>query len=294
MGSIARSKILDALESLHWRNLIEKKQGAYTQQPVVMEYVTERLIEQTSAELVAMNEQSPILLHRYPLLKTTVKDYIRDSQQRLIVKAIARELQANLGSQLAIAQHLKACLTMLRPTVTDLTEIIPEPSYAAGNILNLLCSPGIDLRGCNCSGLSVRHAYLPNVPLPYANFAHADLQRSQLTDGFGAVLAVAFSSDGGSFVSGELSGYLRRWRVSDGQAIWAVKAYNSRVHSIAVSPDDTMIAVRTTDHPIEFWDVATGQHLRSLVGHQDCIRSMDFNPNGKLLASAGQDLRVNL
>jgi WD40 repeat protein/transcriptional regulator with XRE-family HTH domain len=290
----ARSKILDALESLHWRNLIEKKQGTYTQQSVVMEYVTERLIEQISAELVAMNEQSPILLHRYPLLKTTVKDYIRDSQQRLIVEAIARELQASLGSQLAIAQHLKACLAMLRPTVIDSTEFIPESSYAAGSILNLLCHLGIDLRGCDCSGLSVWHAYLPNVPLPQANFAHADLHRSQLTNGFGAVFAVAFSSDGSSFVSGELGGYLRRWRVNDGQAIWAVKAYNSRVHSIAVSPDDTIIAVGTSDHPIEFWDAATGQHLRSLIGHQDQVYCVAFHPTQPLLVSASGDTTIRL
>jgi WD40 repeat protein len=274
--------------------LIEKKQGTYTQQPVVMEYVTERLIEQISAELLVMNEQSPILLHRYPLLKTTVKDYIRDSQRRLIVEAIARELQANLGSQVAIAQHLKACLAMLRPTVTDLREFIPQSSYAAGNILNLLCFLKIDLRGCDCSGLSVRHAYLPNVPLPETNFAHADLQRSQLTNGFGVVLAVAFSSDGSSFVSGELGGYLRRWGVNDGQAIWAVKAYNSRVHSIAVSPDDTLIAVGTTDHSIEFWDVATGRHLQSLVGHRDQVYCVTFHPNQPLLASASGDTTIRL
>ncbi|MBD3887232.1 NACHT domain-containing protein [Phormidium tenue FACHB-886] len=290
----ARGKILEAIESLHWRNLIEKKQGTYTQQPVVMEYVIELLIEQISAELLAMNEQPPILLHRYPLLKTTVKDYIRDSQQRLIVEAIARELQANLGSQLAIAQHLKACLAMLRPDVTGLAEFIPESSYAAGNILNLLCYLGSDLRGCDCSGLSVQHAYLPNVPLPYANFAHADLQRSQLTDGFGAVLAVAFTSDGGSFISGELGGYLRRWRVNDRQAIWAVKAYNSRVHSIAVSPDDTIIAVGTTDHSIEFWDVTTGQQLRSLVGHQDQVYCVAFHPTQPLLASTSGDMTIRL
>ncbi|MEP1078490.1 NB-ARC domain-containing protein [Leptolyngbya sp. PL-A3] len=294
LPSVARSKILDALESLYWRNLIEKKQGAYTQQPVVMEYVTERLIEQISAELLAMNERSPVLLHRYPLLKTTVKDYIRDSQQRLIVEAIARELQSNLSSQLAVAQHLKDCLAMLRPTVTNWTEFIPEPSYAAGTILNLLRSLGIDLRGCDCSGLSVRHAYLPNVPLPYANFAHSDLQRSQLTDSFGAVLAVAFSSDGGSFVSGELGGYLRCWRVNDGQAIWAIKAYNSRVHSIAVSPDDTIIAVGTTDHSIEFWDITTGQHLRSLIGHQDQVYCVAFHPTQPLLASASGDTTIRL
>lgn len=290
----SRSKILEAIESLHWRNLIEKKQGTYTQQPVVMEYVTEQLTEQMSAELLAVSEQTPILLHRYPLLKTTVKDYIRDSQRRLIVDAIARELQATLGSQVATTQHLKTCLATLHPTINNLATFIPKPSYAAGNILNLLCYLGIDLTGCDCSGLAVWHAYLPNVPLPHSNFAYADLRRSQFTNGFGAVLAVAFNPAGTHFVSGELSGYLRLWCVSDGQAIWTVKAYNNWVHSIAVSPDGKIIAVGTTDYPIEFWDFATGNHLRSLVGHRDQVYCVAFHPTQSLLASASGDTTIRL
>lgn len=288
-----RSKLLEAIESLHWRSLIEKKQGTYTQQPIVMEYVTERLVERISAELVRMKEQPPILLHRCASLKTTVKDYIRNSQKRLILEAIARELQATLGSCAAIAQHLKACLTSLRSTTTDMKGEV-EPSYAAGNILNLLCHLGVDLTGCNCSGLAVWHAYLPNVPLPHSNFAYADLQRSQLTDTFGAVFAVAFSPDGTHFVTGEIGGYLRRWRISDGQAMWMVKACNSRIHSVAISPDNAIIAVGTGDAIISVWEVATGNLVRSLLGHDDQVHSVTFHPTAPLLASASSDGTIRL
>jgi len=41
----ARDRVLTAIENLYWRDLIEKQQGSYTQQPVIMEYVTERLTE---------------------------------------------------------------------------------------------------------------------------------------------------------------------------------------------------------------------------------------------------------
>ncbi|MEH1841003.1 MAG: hypothetical protein V7L20_20145 [Nostoc sp.] len=36
--TVPQAKLLEALESLSWRNLIERRQGSYTQQPVVMEY----------------------------------------------------------------------------------------------------------------------------------------------------------------------------------------------------------------------------------------------------------------
>ena len=37
------SKLLESLEALCWRNLLEKQEGNYTQQPVVMEYICDRL-----------------------------------------------------------------------------------------------------------------------------------------------------------------------------------------------------------------------------------------------------------
>lgn len=129
---------------------------------------------------------------------------------------------------------------------------------------------------CDCSGLAVWHAYLPNVPLPHTNCANADLWRSQLTDAFGAVFAVAFSPDGTHFVTGELGGYLRLWSVSDGQATWTVKACNSRIHSIVLSPDGTIVAVGAGDRTIELWEAATGKHVRALAGHRDQIYGVAF------------------
>jgi WD40 repeat protein len=291
---VSRGKILEAIEQLHWRSLIEKKQGRYTQQPVVMEYTTEHLVERIGAELLAMPSQSPTMLHHYAPLKTTVKDYVRDSQSSSIVTAIVRELQASLGAAAAIGQHLKICLESLRPEIPPNTEFTPEPSYAAGSILNLLCHLPTDLKGCDCAGLAVWHAYLPNIPLHQVNFSHADLGRSQLTDTFGAVFSLAFSPDGTMFATGELNGYLRLWRASTGEVLWAVQACQSWIFSVAFSPDGRMVVVGTGTHTIECRDVATGRSLRSLIGHRDQIHCVAFHPTDELLASASADRTVRL
>ncbi len=68
--SVSRGKLLEALEGLWGRVLIEKatptlleKQSVcYTQQPVVMEYVTERLVEQVWAE-IALEEVRLLMSH---------------------------------------------------------------------------------------------------------------------------------------------------------------------------------------------------------------------------------------
>ena len=41
--AISKTDILEALEGLNWHCLLEKQSGSYTQQPVVMEYVTDSL-----------------------------------------------------------------------------------------------------------------------------------------------------------------------------------------------------------------------------------------------------------
>ena len=60
-----------------------------TQQPVVMEYMTEHLTGQVYQELAQVI--SPLrLFQHHALLKTTVKDYVRESQVRLILQPIWR------------------------------------------------------------------------------------------------------------------------------------------------------------------------------------------------------------
>jgi hypothetical protein len=76
--AVPRTRLLEAIESLSWRNLIEQKQSEYTQQPIVMEYITNRLVEAIADEITS---QDINLFNRYSLLKTSVKEHIRESQQ---------------------------------------------------------------------------------------------------------------------------------------------------------------------------------------------------------------------
>lgn len=48
-------KLLEALESLHERSLVDTGKGNLTLQPVIMEYVTERFIQKIEREITTGN-----------------------------------------------------------------------------------------------------------------------------------------------------------------------------------------------------------------------------------------------
>ncbi|MDF5729852.1 MAG: hypothetical protein PUP92_18030 [Rhizonema sp. PD38] len=60
--AISLSSLLESLESLTWRSLVEKRvsktmakaTGEYTQQPIIMEYFTDCLICQLTTELLTL------------------------------------------------------------------------------------------------------------------------------------------------------------------------------------------------------------------------------------------------
>jgi hypothetical protein len=49
---VSKPNLLEALESLRWRSLVEHNAMGFTQQPAVMEYVADQLIEQISEEII--------------------------------------------------------------------------------------------------------------------------------------------------------------------------------------------------------------------------------------------------
>lgn len=120
----------------------------FTLQPVVMEFVTDCLIEQFCAEIVGEIGDNLEFFNTYALLKATAPDYVRQTQIRPILKPVLDRLLAVFGNR-NLENQLTKILEKLRET-SALT-----PGYAAGNVLNLLCQFKTDLSGYDFSNLSV-------------------------------------------------------------------------------------------------------------------------------------------
>jgi transcriptional regulator with XRE-family HTH domain len=133
----SRQKLPEGLRSLRQRSLIEMSAASFTQQPVVMEYMTDRIIEKVHEEI---GSEQVELLMKYALIKAQAKDYVRESQIRLILKPIAERIGTALSTKQDIKEKIDQLLLNLK------RDFSAAPGYGAGNILNLLSQLKIDLK----------------------------------------------------------------------------------------------------------------------------------------------------
>jgi WD40 repeat protein len=287
---VAPRALLEAVESLQHRSLIEQVTSSqppsirFTQQPVVMEYVTDRLINQISAELIRGEIG---LCDRYALSKAQTKDYLRNTQHRLILQPVVDRLLAALGHPSTVQQTLDTVLAHLK------TQPAQRPGYTAGNLINLLSQLKVNLKGYDFSHLAIRQVYLPGVNLQAVNFAHADLTRSVFTQTLGDLLTATFSPDG-TVLATAIDREILLWQIADRKQIATLIGHTAWILSVAFSPDGQFIASGSNDQTLRLWDAQTGQCLKTLKGHTSGVQSVAFSLDSSILASGSHDHTIQL
>jgi WD40 repeat protein len=323
VAAIPQRQILEALQSLGQRSLVERNQALFSLQPVVMEYVGDRLIAQVCADLsrrvpaavtVTVDPDppptdSPIpksvrlppdlrppavphlatsLLKTHSLLKAEAKDYVREAQIRVILTPLVDQLLAQFTTQPQLEHQLKQLLEWQR------SHFPSEPGYLAGNLLNLLRHLQADLTGLDCSHLTVWQAYLEGAHLYQVNFSSADLSRSVLSETFASTLSLAFSPNGELLATATTDNEICLWQVADGRKVMVCQGHTGWVHSVAFSPCGTLLASGSEDETIRLWDIQTGQCVATLEGHTNWVWSVTFSPDGSTLASGSNDHTIRV
>ncbi|MUL34933.1 hypothetical protein BWI75_00775 [Gloeocapsopsis sp. AAB1 = 1H9] len=280
---VSTAKLLEALESLKRRSLVERSSGGFTQQPVIMEYITNKIIEQVCEE-IATEEVSLLMSHA--LIAAQAKDYIRKSQVRAILAPIAERLLANTGCQ-HLEHQLQRMIVKLQEKVSN------SPGYGGGNVINLLHQLQFDLTGYDFSNLTIWQAYLAETNLHQVNFTNSNLAKSIFAENLNTILAMAFSPDGKLLATGDVSGMICLWQVADSKPLLSWKGHIGWVYALSFSPNG-QIASGSSDCTIKLWDVSNGQCCQTLQGHNHWIRSVAFSPDGYTLASSSGDQTVKL
>jgi WD40 repeat protein len=280
---LLKRRLPEVLKSLGRRLVIEHTPRGFTQQPVVMEYLTERFVEQVCLE-ICTEEINLLMSHAF--VKVQSKSYLMDSQVRIILQAIADRLCDLLRTPKNVELQLRRILTKLQAEYADVE------GYAAGNLLNLLNHLGVDLTGYDFSNLVVWQGNLQGVNLHRVNFAHSDLSRCLFTETLGNIWALAFSPNGQLLAVSDMNN-IHLWRVADGTKLLTF-GQPCRCNYIVFSPTDGVLASSSDDGIVRLWDGETGQCLHALKGHQDWILAVAYSADGRWLASSSADGTVKL
>ncbi len=290
IGAVSKREVLAALKSLRWRCLLDRAgQGAiFTLQAVVLEYVSERLVEQACDEIL---RGDLLLLIKHTLMKAQSNDSTRDSQVRLIVQPLLKRLLTHFESEQDLAQHLMHLVQKLR----DMP--YAAQGYGGGNIINLLVCLRGHIRKADFSHLLIRQAYLQGIEAQDASFAGSDITNSLFLDPMESIASMILSPDGNYLAVGSFSGQIRVWRVADGKLQLAFMGHSRMVWALAFSPDSSLLASGGYDRSVKIWEIkenGSGRCLKILQGHDKWVRSVTFSPDGTLLGTSGDDETVRL
>ncbi|HET9908885.1 MAG TPA: NB-ARC domain-containing protein [Anaerolineales bacterium] len=324
---LPRARLIEALESLYRRSLIERgqKYGSFTLQSVVLEFATSRLITESTNEI---REGRLVRLIDHGLELAQAREDVRQTQERLILLPILNALHSAFHQQSLIEEHLLELLSHLR-TQADNTQ-----GYGPANLVTLLRLSKGNLRGLDLSELSLRSTYLQGVEMQGTTIAKSVLQGSIFTETFDAITAVAinnteaylaaasrdgrillweaktlalrrvwqahadmvwtlgFNYDGGMLASGSWDGTVKVWNVSNGELLW-LQGHSSHVNSVAFSPDGQTLATSGSDATVRLWEVKSGRQLQVLP-HPVPVPVVAWSPDGHLLASGDMEGSIYL
>jgi WD40 repeat protein/transcriptional regulator with XRE-family HTH domain len=280
-----RARVLEALEALRRRSLLERgQQASFSLQSVVMEYLTDVLGERLTEEIVLGNPQH---LRQVALEQAQAKDYVREIQLRLLVHPLILRLRAELGADALVEAHLLRLLSLFR------AEDVVTQGYGPANVISLLKALCSDLRGLDLSRLAIRGAYLQGVQMQDTMLAGSLLHECVFTEAFDAISTVAISKSGQYWAATSGRGEVRLWREEGKLLHLAWQAHTDTTVALAFSPDERTFASGSLDGSIKLWEVVSGALLGS-GQHTKGIMCLAFSPDGSLLASGGHEATVRL
>lgn len=281
---LPRIRLLEAIDNLQQRSWIERgqRQASFTLQAVVLEYVTTVLITTMSSEI---QQQGLDRLIQHGLEQAHTKEYIRQTQQRLLVAPLLADLQCVYRGR---ANGTTSFASVEKTLCSLLDQLREWDSYTHGygpaNLIALLRVQRGHLRNIDLSHLSIRGASLQGIEMQDTSLAEAIIRESVFTEAFDAIWAVAISRSGQYRAASSRRGDVRVWHKESQTLHLAWQAHTDNANGIAFSPDERTLATASWDGSVKLWNLEGGTLLWT-GWHSDLTFRLAFAPHGRILAS---------
>jgi WD40 repeat protein len=275
---LPRPQLLECLESLRRRSLVESQLGGFTLPAVVMEYLCARMVEEAYGVLTALSpDPRNCCLRTLALLKAQAPTPVQAAQRDHLVQPLLQRLLSQ-SRPAALSQRLQDLLRL--PSTAQ--------TYWAGNLMNLLVHLQADLRGQSFADLTLWQGDFRGVPLSQTNFRYTDLSRCRFSVTFGPVYALTFSRDGQTLVTGHGDGELRRWDLAGD--LHQQLPHPAPLSTLAYRSTDSTLAVGSFDGTVHLYTAnGTLTPQRSHPRHTDWVFALAFVGMGDRLASGSGD-----
>ena len=118
------------------------------------------------------------------------------------------------------------------------------------------------------------------------------------------VLSICYAPNGENLASGGDDLTIKIWHAASGQCLRTITGHTSFVYSVCYSPDGRTLASASGQAynflmdegygKVKIWNPSSGACLLTLTGHAASVLRVCYAPDGKTLASAGEDKAVKI
>jgi tetratricopeptide (TPR) repeat protein len=104
------------------------------------------------------------------------------------------------------------------------------------------------------------------------------------------VLAVAFSPDGKTVLTGSADNNARLWSAATGKALLPPLRHLGAVSAVAFSPDGQTVLTGSTDRTARLWSAVGGKALGPPLRHHYAVKAVAFSPDGQTVLTGSGEL----